>query len=71
MTPRKRLRQLWAAAYQEWSELTCSECGFRWMAVGPERPELIRVCDACEVENLNRFMDFAEREYQRMTRRGA
>lgn len=66
MTLRKRLKQILAALRQEWHENTCSECGFQWMAEGPERPELIRVCDRCELENLNHFIEFAEREYQRL-----
>lgn len=70
MTLRKRIRQMWAAASQEWHQQTCSECGSTWMAVGKERPELIRICDACEVENLSRFMVFAELEYRRMSNKG-
>lgn len=68
MSITKRIRIMWYAAYQDWHQQTCSECGSKWMAVGKERPELIRVCDACEVENLSRFMVFAELEYRRRSR---
>jgi hypothetical protein len=64
----KRIRIMWYAASQEWHEQTCGECGDRWMAVGPERKELIRICDACEVKELAQFQAFAEQEFQRITK---
>lgn len=65
MTLRKRLRVILAALTQQWHERTCAECSNKWMAVGPCHPELIHICDACELEEINRFSEFAEREYQR------
>jgi hypothetical protein len=71
MTWRKRLRILVAVFGQEWHEKKCAECLATWMAVGPDRPELIAVCDNCEVENLNRFMEFSEQQYQVQMQRSA
>ena len=68
MSITKRVRLLLTLWQQEWHQKTCAECSATWWAVGPERPELISICDACEVENLNRFMEFSEREYQRITK---
>lgn len=66
----KRLRVMWALAKQRWHQQTCSECGFKWMALGKARPELIRMCDVCQVEQLDKFMEFADREYQRVLKGG-
>ena len=66
MTFRKRLKQLWAAAYDEWHQQTCCECGFTWMAVGPARPELIRLCDRCELQQLDAWFAHTEAEYQKL-----
>jgi hypothetical protein len=70
MSLTKKFRVLRALLKQSWHQQTCSECGFKWMAVGKERPELIRMCDVCQVKQLDRFMDFADREYQRVLRKG-
>ena len=66
MSLRKRLRILLAALKQEWHQKTCAECSATWWAVGPERPELISICDACEVENPDNFVAFAEAEWRRI-----
>lgn len=63
MTFGKRLRVLWAASYQEWHQKTCAECSFTWWAEGKLRPEVIDICDACEAENVDRMLEFAERRY--------
>jgi hypothetical protein len=61
----KRLRVMWYAASQEWHTKTCGECGSTWMAIGKHHPELIAICDACEMKELERFQVFAEREWVR------
>lgn len=70
MTLRKKLRIFWALCRQHWHIQTCGECGFQWMAIGPEHPELIRICDACELKALDRMFVYAESEYQRLSKRG-
>lgn len=64
----KRIRVMWYAASQQWHEKTCGECGSTWMAIGPHHPELIAICDACEMQALNQMFDYAEQEYQRQMR---
>lgn len=64
MTLRKRLYLLWIAATQSWHEKTCAECGSKWMAVGPHT-ELIAICDACELAEMERFQTAMEARFQR------
>jgi hypothetical protein len=64
----KRLKVMWYAASQEWHTKTCGECGETWMAVGPLHPELIHICDACEMKELERFQAFAEREWHQQSK---
>lgn len=66
VTIRKRLLIILAAVSQEWHEKTCAECGGTWMAIGPVRPELVDMCDQCESDALDRFMEKSEEMYQRM-----
>jgi hypothetical protein len=68
MTLRKRWRLIVAAMFQQWHQRTCGECGSRWMAVGPLHPELIHICDACELKELERFQAFAEREWHQQSK---
>lgn len=65
MTFRKRWRVITAALFQEWHEKTCAECEAKWMALGPHT-ELIAICDACEAEHMDRFMNKMEQEYHRL-----
>ena len=63
MTWRKRVRVLWAAVSQQWHEKTCAECGGKSLAVGTPT-DLIFICDACELEEMDRFTAAMERQYQ-------
>ena len=64
MSITKRLRVIVAALTQEWHEKTCAECGGTWMAVGPQT-DLIAICDNCELNEMERFTEAMEREYQK------
>jgi hypothetical protein len=64
----KRIRVMWYAASQQWHEKTCANCEAKWMAIGKSRPELVTVCDACQAEEIDRFMRHTEYEYQRQMR---
>ena len=63
MTIRKRWKVLTAALFQQWHEKRCAECGTTWMAVGPQT-DLIAICDACEVAEMERFAEAVERRFQ-------
>lgn len=62
MTLKKRLRVILAALTQQWHEKRCAECGGSWMAVGPQT-DLIAICDACEITEMERFTDAMNRKY--------
>lgn len=71
MSLTKRLRIFWALLHQEWHQQTCGDCQATWWAIGPAHPELIRICDACEIRLLNDMFEQAEAEYQRQTKGAA
>ena len=58
----KRLRVLWAALTQEWSEESCAACGASWMQQGVKVSDLCLVCDAKET---NRWLDELEQRFGR------
>ena len=63
MSWQKRLRVIVAALTQQWHDKTCAECGTSYLAVG-KPTELIAICDACEIKNMERFADDMNRKYQ-------
>lgn len=70
MSLSKRLRVLWAALTQQWHEKTCAECGVTSLHVG-QPSNLIFICDACELEQMDRFAADMERKYKDEFLKGA
>lgn len=65
MTWRKRWRVILAACFQTWHEKTCAECGSKWMAIG-KQTDLIAICDACEVKQMEHFAEEMNKRYEQM-----
>lgn len=63
MTLRKRLCVLWAVLSQSWHEKTCAECGSTTLHIGPPT-ELIFICDACELVQMEKFAHEMNRRYE-------
>lgn len=63
MTLRKRLRVLWAAAYQEWHEFECPSCHQTSWLCG-HYPDLNgMLCQTCESDEHEKWMnDFFARQ---------
>ena len=61
----KQYRQIHAALTQTWHVQQCGECGATWWAIGPAHPELIRICDDCEIKLLDGMWEEADKEYKR------
>lgn len=70
MSIKKRLKVLWAALTQQWTEHACDECGDSWWEVG--RDQLApRTCAACEGEAFDRYMNALEARFQEQDKKGA
>jgi hypothetical protein len=61
---RKRLRIMWAAAFQQWHQKTCGECRRHYWVEGPDS-QLIALCDECEVRLLEDMGNALQRDWQR------
>lgn len=69
MTFKKRLRVMWAAAFQTWHQKQCGECRTRFWVEGPDY-EFIAICDACEAKLLDTMASDLERQWQQRALRG-
>lgn len=70
MSLKKRWRVLWAACFQTWHQNTCGECGAQWWAAGPAHPELIHICDVCELREMERFEAVMTTRFREQALRG-